>query len=171
MPAVCPSLRMRQRDPAFPCHTVGDRTALFDAVTIVPRATDGIIVMNPSFEASGTLPAVGPITNGLAGWSGTGVFGVDTAGGTYADNGAVPEQDLVAFIEGPGSLSQTIRGLVAGTPYKLQFAYNARSGERPHLQVTADGAVVFETDVAAVGGSSPFSTKEITFTPTTNTIV
>lgn len=155
----------------FHVATVGDRTALLDAVTIVPRDTDGIVVMNPSFEASGMLPAVGPITNGLAGWTGTGVFGVDTAGGTYANNGAVPEQDLVAFIEGPGSLSQTVRGLVAGTPYKLQLAYNARSGETPHLQVTADGVSVFETDVAAVGGSSPFSTKEITFTPTTNIIV
>lgn len=149
----------------------GDRTSLFDAVTIVPRSIDDVVVMNPSYEASGTIPGVGPITNQMAGWAGTGVFGVDLAGGTYADNGAVPEQDLVAFIEGPGSLTQTIRNLVAGTQYQLLFAYNARSANTPHLQVNAGATVLFETDVTAVGGSNPIHTNLTTFTVNTNVLV
>jgi len=155
----------------FHSSTLGDRTSLFDAVTIVPRTTNDVVIMNPSFEASGTLPSVGPITNRLAGWDGTGVFGVDTAGGTYADNGAVPDQDLVTFIEGPGSLTQTIRNLVAGTQYQLLFAYNARSGNTPHLQVKSGAAVLFETDVTAVGGSNPFRTNLTTFTVNSTVLV
>ena len=155
----------------FHVGSVGDRTALFDAVTIVPRTTNDVVIMNPSFEASGTIPSVGPITNQMAGWAGTGVFGVDMAGGTYADNGAVPDQDLVAFIEGGGSLTQTIRNLVAGTQYQLLFAYNARSGNTPHLQVNSGAVVLFETDVTAVGGSNPFHTNLTTFTANTNVLV
>ena len=149
----------------------GDRTALFDAVTIVPRTTNDVVIMNPSFEASGSVPSVGPITTHMAGWGGTGVFGVDTAGGTYADNGTVPDQDLVAFIEGAGSLTQTIANLVAGTQYQLSFAYNARSGNTPHLQVKSGATVLFETDVAAVGGSNPFRTNLTTFTVNSSVLV
>ncbi len=154
----------------FHVNTAGDRTALFDAVTIVPRDTNDVVVMNPSFEASGTLPAVGPLTNGMAGWAGTGTVGVDTAGGLYADNGAIPDQDLVAFIEGPGSLTQTIRNLVPGTPYQLLFAYNSRSGNTPHLQALSGTTVLFETDVASVGGANPFLTNLTTFTVNTNVL-
>lgn len=155
----------------FHVNTVGDRTALFDAVTIVPRDTNDVPIMNPSFEASGAIPATGPITNQMAGWAGTGVFGVDFAGGTYADNGSFPDQDLVAFIQGPGAIAQTIPNLVAGASYQLLFAYNAHSGDTPHLQILADSAIVFETDVTAVGGSNPFLTKSVTFTAATNRVV
>jgi hypothetical protein len=128
-------------------------------------------VMNPSFEASGTLPEVGQITTAIAGWEGTGVFGVDTAGGMYADNGTFPDQDLVGFIEGPGSLTQTIRGVVPGTQYTLRFFCNARSGNTPRLEVKADDAVLFNGEVTAVGGAEPFQLKEFTFTPSSDTVV
>jgi hypothetical protein len=155
----------------FHVATEGDRTALLDAVTIVPHAADAIVVMNPSFEASGILPEVGRITNAMAGWDGTGVFGVDIAGGAYANNGAIPDQDLVAFIEGPGSLAQTIKGMVVGSQYKLQFSCNARTGNTPHLQAKADSTVLFEGDITAVSGANPFQRKEVTFTAASDTIV
>jgi len=155
----------------FHVNTVGDRTALFDAVTIVARGSNDVKIMNPSFEASGTIPGVGPITNALAGWAGTGVYGVDTASGIYADNGSIPDQDLVAFIQGPGSLSQTISKLVPGTKYQLMFAYNASSSSSPHLQVKADSTILFETDIAPVGAGNPFHTNLTTFTASTNQIV
>ena len=155
----------------FHVNTVGDRTALFDAVTIVPRGSNDVTVMNPSFEASGTVPGVGPITNAMAGWAGSGVFGVDTASGIYADNGAIPDQDLAAFIRGPGSLTQTIHNLVPGTQYQLLFAYNAGSSSSPHLQVKADSTILFETDVIPAGGGNPFHTNRTAFTASTNQIV
>jgi hypothetical protein len=43
--------------------------------------------------------------------------------------------------------------LVSGDSYQLSFAYNAKSGATPHLQVLVDGAVVWEKDVTAVGGT------------------
>jgi hypothetical protein len=156
----------------FHVNTVGDRTALFDAVTIVPRGSNDVTIMNPSFEASGTIPGVGPITNAMAGWAGTGVYGVDTASGIYADNGTIPDQDLVAFIQGPGSLSQTISKLVPGTKYQLMFAYNASSSSSsPHLQVKADSAILFEADVAQVGAANLFHTNLTTFTASSNQFV
>jgi hypothetical protein len=155
----------------FHVSNVGDRTALFDAVTIVPRSSNDVTIMNPSFEASGAIPGIGPITTALAGWAGAGVFGVDTVPGIYADNSVAPDQDLVAFIQGPGSLSQTISKLVPGTQYQLLFAYNAGSSSSPHLQVKADSAILFETDVAPVGGGNPFHTNLTTFTASTDQIV
>ena len=91
-----------------------------------------------------------------------------TAGGVYADNGTIPDQDVVGFISGPGSLSQTVTNLVANTPYQLSFSYNAQSapGAKPHLQVKAAGKVVVEEDVAPVGGANPYHIKTVTFTPT-----
>ncbi|PYI83934.1 MAG: hypothetical protein DME26_14170, partial [Verrucomicrobia bacterium] len=73
----------------------GDATVDFDGVTIVERDTNNVVVINPSFEASGTLPALGPIAS-VAGWTGLGTIGVDAAAGGagFADNGTIPDQDL-----------------------------------------------------------------------------
>ena len=149
--------------------TEGDRSSVIDAVTIVERGPDDVVIMNPSFEASGILPAVGAVPI-LAGWAGTGVVGVDTAGGAYADNGLIPDQDLVGFIEGPGALEQTIKNLVPNTQYTLAFAYNARVGNLPHLRVSAGTATIFEADVTAVGGAGVYHTNVTTFTATSDTL-
>ena len=66
----------------------------------------------------------------MAGWTwntnGTGTYGISLIGGTYADNGAIPDQALVGFISGPGSLSQTVSRPFVGTNYQLSFFYNAQ---------------------------------------------
>ena len=72
----------------------GYATVLLDGVTIVERDTNNVVVMNPSFEASGTVPALGPIAN-LAGWTGMGTSGVDVGAG-----GAQPASALI-FFEAP----------------------------------------------------------------------
>ena len=82
----------------------GDATANFDAVTIVQRDTNDVIVANPSFEASGVPAGDGTLTPAnLAGWIATGLYGVNMTGGAYADNGVNPDQDNVAFLQGAGS--------------------------------------------------------------------
>ena len=134
----------------------GDATALFDAVSIVQRDDGNVVIANPSFEASGPPtadigfpPAVHSgelftdppeeLPANLAGWEATGQYGISFADGIYADNGAIPDQDLVGFLEGPeASFRQSISGLVAGTTYELTFAYNAASGTSPFLEVTVD---------------------------------
>lgn len=137
-------------------HAAGDSTLLFDAVTVVKRGAGQVVVQNPSFEASGSLPLPGTLPEGehLSGWQTEvteGAVGLNLAGDPYADNGDVPDQDLVAFIQGAGSLSQTLVGLIPGETYQVDFACNARTGSTPHLLVTADEAVLFDDDVNPVG--------------------
>ncbi len=149
----------------------GDVTSLFDAICVVARSTNEVVLMNPSFEASGVVAAPGYLTN-LAGWTVGGQAGVNFGGaGPFADNGTTPDQDNVAFIEGAGSLSQQVRGLVSGTSYTLAFAYNARSTNSPHLQVKANNTVLFDQVVAPVGGSNPYHSTNITFRLTNDTVL
>ena len=152
----------------FTVAVTGDSTALFDGVTIVQRDVGNVVMVNPSFEASGDVPDPGTLTTGPAGWQATGTFGINRTDGTgfYANNGAPPDQDHVAFLNDASSLSQTVTGLVPGKPYELTFAYNARSGNTPRLLVKAGEAVVFDENVTAVGGANPYRTRTVTFNAT-----
>lgn len=126
----------------------GDHTVLLDSVTVVARDTNDIVLMNPSFEASGTLPAVGPVVP-LAGWAQTGTVGVDDGTAGHANNGAIPDQDLVAFIQGAGSISQALDGLIVGNEYEIRVAVNAGTGTSPRLQIKVGDAVLADQDVPA----------------------
>lgn len=148
----------------------GEQAALIDGVTMVAREADDLVVINPSFEASGTAPGTGPLTN-MAGWTGTGTYGVDVAGGAYADNGIIPDQDLVAFIQGEGTLAQTVSGLITGQQYVVSFAYNAKAGQLPHLLAKAGNTVLLDTDVMEVGAGNPFHTATASFTATAGEVL
>jgi hypothetical protein len=150
----------------FVSSAAGDATVLLDAVTIVQRDAGNLVIQNPSFEASGTPLAPGYISpNRITGWAGTGSYGVNFSGvGPFADNGRNPDQDNAAFIQGAGSLSQTISNLTAGQPYTLSYAYNARSGNSPRLTVTLGGTTVQDENVAPIGGNTPYYTKSVSFT-------
>lgn len=152
---------------AFAVAVTGDSTALFDGITVVPRDTNNLVVVNPSFEASGDVAGSGIITN-IAGWQGTGNFGINKTDGTgqYANNGAAPDQDHVAVLNDVSSISQVVSGLTAGQTYQLSVAYNAKSGNSPHLQVKAGSTVLFEEDVTPAGGANPYHTKTVSFTAT-----
>ncbi|MEO8428843.1 MAG: DUF642 domain-containing protein [Verrucomicrobiota bacterium] len=147
----------------------GDATVVLDAISIVQRDAGNLIVQNPSFEASGDVPSPGYLqTQALAGWTGTGQFGVNlSGGGPFADNGTNPDQDNVAFIQGQGaSLSQTIGGLTPGQSYVLSFAVNARGGNSPHLQVDVNSFTLIDENVTAVGGNDSYLVKTVVFTAT-----
>jgi hypothetical protein len=152
----------------FTVAVTGDSTALFDAVSIVPRDTGNVPMANPSFEASGDTPNDGILTGGLAGWTATGRYGVNKTDGTgiYANNGTAPEQDHVAVLNDVSSISQTVNGITPGKPYQLSFAYNASTGNTPHMQVKAGDTVIYEENVTAVGGAKAYRTKTVTFTAT-----
>lgn len=153
----------------------GDSTLLLDGVTIVQRDEGNFPVMNPSFEASGAVfdgvPSAGLDWPAISGWAKTGVAGVDDGTGGMADNGAIPDQGLVAFISGEGSLSQTLEPTVSGDDYQLEFAFNAQSGTTPHLEVLVNGATVWERDVTAVGGTAPYAKEQVTFKAAADTTV
>ncbi|MFN0125259.1 MAG: DUF642 domain-containing protein [Verrucomicrobiales bacterium] len=150
----------------------GDATALFDGVTIVPGDPGRVAVANPSFEASGTPPDAGYLTAG-AGWTGggTGGVGVNAAGGQFANNGSIPDQDHVVFIQGASYIEQSLRGLVSGETYSVAFRYNATTGNSPTLRVTVDGATRFEQAVTPVGGNAAYSSGSATFVAAATTAV
>lgn len=155
-------------DLQFATSATGDATVVLDGVTIVQRSDKDIVVINPSFEASGVpVDADSALISPAAieGWVGEGSYGVDNSGiAAYADNGNVPDQDNVAFIQGLGSLTQLINNLSAGTKYDLSFAVNARSGNTPHLKVSVDGNPILDLDVTAVGAAD-YTAKTVSFTP------
>ena len=153
-------------------EAAGDATMIYDAVSIVQRDKGNVIVMNPSFEASGTPPWPGYIQPKLiAGWVGTGNYGVNFNGpGPFANNGKAEDQDLVAFLQGGSSLSQMISGLVPGEKYEVRFAYNARGGNSPKLVVKVDDQVLLEESIAAVGGANPFHVKTVRFTASASAV-
>lgn len=149
----------------FRTTVVGDATALIDAVSIVQRDEGELAVMNPSFEASGTLEGDGTIDefSSLAGWTGEGTFGVNVSGENFADNGSTTDQDHVAFISGIGALSQTIQNVVDEAMYTLTFSYNAADDSTSRLEVTAGATTLFDEDVTPVGGNSEYHTRSIEF--------
>jgi hypothetical protein len=155
----------------FENTTTGDATVLLDAISITKRDADQVMIINPSFEASGTPPWPGVIGPALmAGWTGTGNYGVNLSGpGPYADNGLNPDQERVLLLQELASVSQTVSGLTVGETYNLSYAYNARSGNSPILQVSLNGSVVHETAVTAVGGENPYHVHHYTFTANQDT--
>lgn len=128
-------------------HVVsGDRTLLLDGVNVVARSTNDVVLRNPSFEASGALPAVGAITQ-VAGWNQSGSVGVDDGSGGRANNGTIPDQDLVAYLEGNSSLTQKFDGLIPGNEYELRLAVNAKTGTAPNLRIKLGEAVLLDQAV------------------------
>lgn len=151
---------------SFETIASGDATVNLDGVTVIQRDEGQVPVMNPSFEASGEPEDPDGIIspNGIAGWSGEGVYGVSGDGfGTFADNGQTSEPDYVGFISDAGSLSQTLDGLIVGSEYELKFEYNARAGDSPQLAVFVGEEAIFETAVASVGGNSPYHQGTVSF--------
>lgn len=114
-------------------------------------------VANPGFEQDRYTTSPGyRFHNGgaIAGWEGgSGVNPVwrdpENQRGPdapFADNGRIPEGRQVAFIQGPGRLSQRVEGFVAGRTYRVTFRSNARVTRRgtqwPRLQATLGGTLI-----------------------------
>ncbi|MES2706025.1 MAG: immunoglobulin domain-containing protein [Verrucomicrobiota bacterium] len=146
-------------------------------------------ITNPGFETDhfGTAPGyVSGNPPGITGWTGSpaGNYGQNPANGSpFADNGAIPEGENVAFIQGVlgdtlTELSTEITGLTSGTVYRLSFRVNVRSGglavaTLPNLSVSVGGLELLAADAAPVGGASPYKYVYLDFTAssTTETLV
>jgi hypothetical protein len=163
-------------------HTVSDAnktpaTVLFDAISVVLRGGDEVVIENPSFEASGkppTTPYYFENDVAIAGWTvdPPNQWGVNAAGDPFCDNGQNPDQDLALFVQGAGkSVSQTILGFTPGERYQLSFAYNARlAGVKPQLDVSLGSLKLMSSVVAPVGGRNPFYRTNLVFTASAATL-
>lgn len=129
----------------------------------------GALLKNPSFESTPVPAGVG--YGEISGW--TGGSGINSPPGPFSDNGIVPDRKQVGFIQGTKALSQTLRGLVPGKNYWLQFYYNARNasaGSSIDLVVSvADKEVANLPGILAVGESTPYHFHHIAFVAAADT--
>ena len=147
----------------------GDHTLLLDGVSIIAWEANYLHVKNASFEASGSLPEPGYAQHQLAGWKfdGDGKLGIAQAGGQHLGETSIPSGQYAAFLEGVGSLHQTIDGLTPGGAYEIQVHVNATSGSVAQFNASLDGVAIIEDAVTA---SSEFTTQNVRFTATGTSI-
>ncbi|HAQ99775.1 MAG TPA: hypothetical protein DCR61_10530 [Verrucomicrobiales bacterium] len=149
----------------------GDATILLDAVNILSRGKEEIVIRNPSFEASGSPMGVGYVQpSNLAGWEfSAGGRGVNVTGrGPFADNGSGLDQDSVLFIQNAATMSQLVEGFEAGATYTLYYYVNARNccGDGfTAYSVSFDEEVLIDEEVIPAGGNLPFHLRYVTFVP------
>lgn len=146
---------------SFLTESNGDATVNLDAVSIIAREAGTIAVPNASFEASGAPIEAEADLVFIAGWESEGTVAV-LAGNDQ--DGATPDQDLVAGLSGESSISTTIEGLVTGESYDLEFAYNAGAEANASLNVSVNGETAFTEDLVPVGGNNPYKVAKATFT-------
>ena len=138
-------------------------------------AADSILVTNPSFQADNFPASPGYRGGGnpaaITGWGGGGgINGSDIGAGTaFADNGAIPDGTRVAFIQGAGSLTQTLSGFEVGQRYWVQVWMNARNccGDQPKVGVALAGQTLLpQTQLSPVGGAAPYYLANFAWTAT-----
>ena len=129
------------------------------------------VVFTDSFESptQAALPGGfsygGVDAAGAAFVSGSGLFANGSAFG-YA---AVPDGVQGAHIQGNGSFTETVRGLVAGQSYFLSFAAASRSGyANDGLEISSLGGLLAGFGASDFGSSS-FSTAGIAFQAASST--
>jgi hypothetical protein len=128
-------------------------------LTLAVAASAQPRVANPGFEQDRFTVWPGYLRHnggGIAGWQGgSGVNPIwnhpETQKGPeapFCDNGKIPEGKQLAFIQGPGRLSQRVSGFEAGRTYRVLFRENARvhrpapEAAWPRVQVTLGGKVI-----------------------------
>jgi hypothetical protein len=142
----------------------GDATLLLDAVSLIEREPDEVVIENASFEATGSPVGVGYVQpRRIAGWEMRGGYGVNITGvGPFTDNGSAIDQDRALFLQGQAGMSQTITGLAPGQDYTLIYYVNARNccgAGVTRYSVSFDGLVVLEEDIEPVGGMNPYQLR------------
>ncbi len=129
------------------------------ATSTVAVVKIGLAMVNPSFEVDtfvnfpGYVSGNGPIT----GWSSLGNHGINTGAGPFANNGAIPDRNQVAFMQGDGAMSQTVSGFTIGAQYYVVYFENARNGGIPAIELQIGGTTIVPAHSRApVGGGNPY---------------
>jgi hypothetical protein len=130
-----------------------------------------IEIINPGFEADvyGTFPGYnGQPGNPAAptGWTavgGNGVNAADTAAGLPFSDNTTLDGPRLSFIQGTGSLTQTISGLVVGQRYVFQGWFRPRNccGDSPIFSVSLGSTPLITNQPMAAG--SPWQAFTVPF--------
>jgi hypothetical protein len=133
---------------ALSTPTYPDNTAFIDNVRMISLAS--ITVPNNSFETPATATYIygpGGGTWTFTAQSGTNGSGVATNGSAFtAGNSNAPAGTQVAFVQGSGSVYQTITGLAAGQTYQIKVSMTQRQNK--------GGGQLGNTVAFEVGGST-----------------
>ena len=125
----------------------GDNTVFIDNVQMVSAGGTSVTVPNSSFES----PIVGAGKHKYNPAGGSWTFsgdGANPTGSGLCGNGSpfgnpdAPQGGQAAFLQGTGTFSQTISGLIPGTNYTITFAAGQRPGNAQTWNVKMDYAVV-----------------------------
>ena len=156
----------------------GDSSVTFDGISVIKRSTADVVIINPSFEASGNnfvSPGYIPAPFTTAGWtrgSGTGqlvINGSNATGNPFADNGTVPDGGNVLGLQQDISVQQTLQGLTLGQAYRLTLDYNSRTGDDPTALIQIDNQTAFTGLVPEAGGTNPYYHLSFDFTASATT--
>lgn len=138
----------------------------------------GQTIPNPSFETDTFTVWPGYISDNspITGWTANAEYraGLNPATGSpFADNGAIPDGNNVAFLQSDveingTTLETTITGLTPGTTYKVMFRANARSAETPNLMVQIDYVEVLHATIYPVTETRPYAYIAFEFTASAN---
>jgi hypothetical protein len=154
----------------LPLNIGTDAILLLDGFSIIRRSSNDVVIVNPSFEASGTSNnySIYGYKEALAGWTPyTGYSLVQQANFVYANNGTIPDGLNVLGLNEGTSASQDLHGLVPGTAYQLSVYVNAStltSTNNPLAVFQMDSTTIGSTIVTPVGGSNPYTQLIYTFT-------
>jgi len=146
--------------------TSGD-TLLLDGFSIIRRSPYDVVIQNPSFEASGTNQAAPGYLADIAGWklSAANQIAINQAGGSFTDNGAIPDGNNVLGITSGAAVSQIISGLVPGKPYQLSLYVNSsQATAAPTAVIQIGDQIAYSSTVSPVGGSNPYQFVTYSFT-------
>lgn len=96
------------------------------------------------------------------------ITGLNPAGGdnSFANNGAIPDGNNVAFLFGGSALNTTITGLTAGKTYTVTVRVNASTEQVPNLRAVVDSTDILALSVYPVGGTAPYMYVAFNFTAT-----
>jgi hypothetical protein len=125
----------------------GDNTVFIDNVQMVSAGGASVTVPNFGFES----PSLGAGKHQYNPAGGSWTFsgdGANPTGSGLCGNGSAfgnpnaPQGEQAAFLQGTGTFSQTISGLIPGTNYTITFAAGQRPGNAQTWNVKMDDAVV-----------------------------
>lgn len=125
----------------------GDNTVFIDNVQIVAAGGMSVIVTNSSFESPSLGAGKHQYNPSSGSWTFSGNGSTPTGSGLCANGSAfgnpnAPQGGQVAFLQGTGTISQTISGLTPGTTYTITFLAGQRSGNAQTWEVKLDDSVV-----------------------------
>jgi hypothetical protein len=113
------------------------------------------VIGNPSFESPPFPGGVGygPIPSWTVSGGNMGVNPSSTNSAPFLNGLPVPDGTHIAFIQGPGTISQTVSGFDVGKIYQLTYAQNERGNgaaiARPYARINGD-FLVGETSLSRI---------------------